>query len=157
MQRFLRDSPFVRLLSGGANTPTRMNTNVSADHVAVTVSRQREWTADDKLEISTTTPSGSQPAVNVMSMPMFRMSIGIHLHDDVATPKMTTLAGLPYFNSQPFQAGVDVYMPAADPPSGTVTIRATPRGYADKPQVLTLPNWISSSHTSSVLFADYPQ
>jgi pimeloyl-ACP methyl ester carboxylesterase len=157
LQRFLRDSPFVRLLSGGPDTPSRMNTNASDNHVAISVSRQREWTVDDALEVSTTGASGSQPVVNVMSMPMFRMSIGIHIHDDKATPQLTTLAGLPYFNEQPFQAGVDVYMPAASPPSGTVTIRAIPRGYPDRPQVLNIPNWSSSQHTSAVMFADYPQ
>jgi hypothetical protein len=156
-QRFLRDSPFVRLLSGGAMSASRMNTNTSDAHVAMSVSRQREWTVDDKLEISTTSPSGNQPVVNVVGVPMFRMSIGIHIHDDRATPMMTTLAGLPYFSEQPFQAGADVYMPASDPPNGTVTIRATPRGSPDKPQVLNIPNWPSSKHANSVMFADYAQ
>ena len=39
--------------------------------------------------------------------------IGIHIHDDAATPGESTLAALPYFSEQPFQSGVDVFMPAS--------------------------------------------
>lgn len=157
MQRFLRDSKFVRLLSGPPDTPTRMNTNVSDAHAAITISRQREWTQEDKIEISTMTPSGSQPPVNVITPRLTAGSIAIHAHDAKASPGDSTLMPLPWFVSQPFQTGVDVYMPAADPPTGTITVRSVPRGAPDKPQVLTLPNWISSRHVSAVVFADYAQ
>ena len=157
MQRFLRDSKFVRLLSGPAESPTRMNTNVSDKHSAVTVSRQREWTLDDKLEVSTMSASGNQPAVQVIT-PDFKVnSIAIHMHDAAASPGDSTLAPLPWFPMQAFQTGQDVFMPAADPPNGTITFRNLPRGDATKPQVLNIPNWVSSRHISAIYFADYAQ
>jgi hypothetical protein len=58
---------------------------------------------------------------------------------------------------QAFQTGVDVYMPAADPPDGTITFRSIPRGYEDKPQVLRAPNWRSTAHRIMVMFNDYHQ
>ena len=42
-QRYLRSSDFVRLLTGGPNSDSSMNTNKSDKHVALLVTRQREW------------------------------------------------------------------------------------------------------------------
>jgi hypothetical protein len=142
-----------------------MNTNVGDNHSALIVMRMREWTADDILEVKT----GSQPAVNAITAqvgtPMAGsmggglsfLPIGLYIHDDKATPGMTSLALLPYFSTQPFQSGVDIFLPAADPPTGTITLTNMPRGDKTKPQVLNLANWPSSKHTITVMFADYPQ
>lgn len=170
MQPFIRSTPFVRLLSGPPDTAARMNTNKGPNHSAVIASRMREWQTSDKLEVSTKTPSAMQPAVNVIVegvgvdptggssiADLVRGRIGIHLHDDVATPMMTTLAPLPWFSTQPFQTGVDVYMPASDPPTGTLTFKSIPRGNAAKPQILNTPNWASSLHSISLMFADFAQ
>jgi pimeloyl-ACP methyl ester carboxylesterase len=170
MQPFLRSTPFVRLLSGPPDTESRKQTNSGPGHSAAVASRMREWQTTDKLEISTTTPTGSQPATNVIIegvgvdptggsdiASLVRGRIGIHLHDDKATPMMTTLAPLPWFSTQPFQTGVDLYMPASDPPNGTITFKSIPRGNAAKPQILNTPNWASTNHLISLLFADYAQ
>lgn len=167
-QRFLRSSNLVRLLSGGLDSPSRVNTNVSDKHAALTVLRMREWTTDDILEIKEKTPAGEIPAVNAITMqvgtPTMGMTgglsfspIGLYVHDDKATPGMTSLALLPYFSTQPFQSGVDVYLPASDPPNGTITLTNMPRGDKTKPQVLNVPNWPSTNHTIMVVFSDFPQ
>ena len=156
-QRFLRSTPFVRLLSGPPDSPSRMNTNASDKHAAMVVSRQREWLDSDVLEVSTKAPSGDQPAVNAMtSAAGAALGIGIHIHDDAASPGRSTLGALPYFSMQAFQYGVDVFMPAAEPPDGTITVRNLPRGDMSKPQVLNLPNWQSSKHFISISFSDFP-
>ncbi len=170
MQPFLRSSPFVRLLSGPSDTPARMNTNGGPNHSAAVVSRMREWQTTDKLEVSTKTASVTTPSVNVITegvgvdptggsdiASLVRGRIGIHLHDDTATPMMSTLTQIPWFSTQPFQTGVDVYMPASDPPTGTITFKSIPRGDANRPQVLNVPNWPSTTHLISLLFADYAQ
>ena len=72
------------------------------------------------------------------------------------TPDTTTLAALPYFAEQPFQSGVDVFIPAAPDGSGTIRIENLPRGNGLRPQVLNVPNWPSNSHGISVVVADYP-
>jgi hypothetical protein len=59
--------------------------------------------------------------------------------------------------SGPFQSGVDVYMPAATPPDGTITFTNFPRGDRMKPQVIRTPNWASNNHLISVMFSDFPQ
>jgi hypothetical protein len=147
-----------------------MNTNGGPNHSAAVVSRMREWQTTDKLEVSTKTASATTPSVNIITegvgvdptggsdiASLVRGRIGIHLHDDTATPMMSTLTQLPWFSTQPFQTGVDVYMPASDPPTGTITFKSIPRGDANRPQVLNTPNWPSTTHLISILFADWAQ
>jgi len=156
-QRILRSTKFVRLLSGPPDSASRMNTNTSDKHAAMVVSRQREWQPSDVLEISTKSPGGDQPAVNAMTRAAgMANGIGIHFHDAAASPGDSSLAALPYFSMQAFQYGVDVFMPAAEPPNGTITLRNLPRGDMSKPQVLNVPNWQSSKHFISISFSDFP-
>jgi pimeloyl-ACP methyl ester carboxylesterase len=157
-QHFLRNTKFVRLLSGPPESASRTNTNVGDTHTAVTLLRMREWTPDDVINVTSTSQSGGdQPMVNAVTDMTGAGSIGFYIHDDAATPKMTTRALLPYFSTQPFQTGVDVYMPAADPVDGTITITNLPRGDADKAQTINVPNWPSSKHTVMAFFSDFPQ
>jgi hypothetical protein len=81
----------------------------------------------------------------------------VYIHDDKATPKSTSGLPLPYFPSQPFQTGADVYLPAALPTNGVISVTNLPRGDASKPQVLNFPNWPSDNHTIMLMFSDYPQ
>jgi pimeloyl-ACP methyl ester carboxylesterase len=169
LQPYTRSSHLVRLLSSPPDGPTRANTNVGDGHAAVIAMRMREWYGTDDadlpgnqsdiLEIGTRGPGIDQAPVNVIAGRMGNGTIGLHFHDDAATPGQSTLAALPYFSTQPFQNGADVYMPAsasADAPDGTITITNVPRGRTDRPQTLNVPNWPSSGHTISVVFTDYP-
>jgi pimeloyl-ACP methyl ester carboxylesterase len=167
-QKFLRDTDFVRLLSGEPDSATRVNTHTSDTHSTLVLSRMREWyggdDADlpgdqaDTLEVATTSPSaGDEAAVSVLQPYIGNGTIGLHVHDAQASPGDSTLDPLPYFGSQPFQGGIDVFMPATEPPDGTITITNVPRGNTEKPQVMSVPNWQSSKHSISVMFADFAQ
>jgi len=155
-QPFLRSTQFVRLRSGPSDSPARMNSNLGDGHAAIVVSRMREWTKDDVLEVSTDAPGGDQEAKNVISEASDN-KIAIYLQDDAATPGESSLELLPWFPEQAFQTGVDIFMPASDEPDGTITLRNLPRGDADKPQVIRVPNWSSTNHNVSVLFSDFPR
>jgi pimeloyl-ACP methyl ester carboxylesterase len=167
MQNFLRDSNFVRLLSGDATSATRMNTHTSDMHSTIVAMRMREWYATDNgqtagdqtdtIEISTSRPSGDVMAVNALQRYIGNATIGIHIHDAEASPGDSTLTALPYFSGQAFQNGVDVFMPAADPPDGTITFKNIPRGDTAKPQVVNIPNWVSAKHAITVMLSDYAQ
>ncbi|MGZ8762577.1 MAG: alpha/beta fold hydrolase [Acidimicrobiia bacterium] len=162
LQPSVRSSRLVRLLSSPPDGATRANTNVGTDHAAIIAIRMREWYAGDDpdldgderdvLEIST----GDEPPVNAVAEFVGNGAIGLHLHDDAATPGQSTLAALPYFSDQPFRSGVDVFMPASDTADGTITVTNIPRGVTDKPQTFNVPNWPSDRHSISVVFTDYP-
>ncbi|HKU42095.1 MAG TPA: alpha/beta fold hydrolase [Polyangiales bacterium] len=156
-QPFPRSTQFVRLLSGPPDSDSRTHTNSGPNHAAIVMMRMREWTPDDKLEVSTKSPSSDQEARNVVTSEIVNNPISMFLHDDAATPGESTLALLPWFPQQPFQTGVDIFMPAKETPDGTITLVSKPRGASDKPQTLHVPNWASSRHTITVMFSDYPQ
>ena len=50
LQRYLRSSHFVRLLSGPADSPIRLNTNRGDNHAALIAIRMREWYANDDVD-----------------------------------------------------------------------------------------------------------
>ena len=162
LQPYTRSSDFVRLLSNPADSPTRVNTNVGDGHSAIIATRMREWYAVDDPDLdgdqSDTLAISTDGGEAVDAVPDFvgNSTIGIHVHDDAATPAVSSLAALPYFSEQPFQSGVDVYMPSTADGSGTITVTNVPRGDAGRPQTLNVPNWPSSLHAISVVFTDYP-
>jgi hypothetical protein len=160
-QRYVQSSHLVRLLSGPRDAPSRANANLGEGHAMLIALRMREWTVDDVLDIETRSAAGDQPPVNAINPAVLALArvppIGIHIHDAAASPGNSTVEGLPWFTEQPFQTGVDVYMPAATPPNGTITVTNLPRGDRSKPQILNVPNWASSQHTIMVMFSDYAQ
>jgi len=167
LQPYVRSSALVRLLSSEPDGPTRMNTNTGDDHSSVIAIRMQEWyAADDEdlpgdqrdvLEITTSSPGQPETeTVNAVVDHVGNGGIGIHIHDDAATPGRTTTAALPYFSEQPFQSGVDLFMPASAEGDGTITVINYPRGDRDNPQTINVPNWPSSRHAISVVFTDYP-
>jgi hypothetical protein len=160
-QPFLRSTEFVRLLSGPPDADSRLHTNTSDHHAAMVLIRMREWLGEDKVDVSTRSESGDQDAKNIITADVSsaanaRPPISIHVHDDAATPEDSSLEPLDWFPMQAFQTGVDLFMPASETPNGTITIVNTPRGFADKPQTIRVPNWASSKHTITVLFDDFP-
>jgi hypothetical protein len=163
-QRFLRSTKFIRLLSGPADSPVRANTNAGPHHAALTLVRMREWYGPgdpnkpaDVLALRVEGPQGNMDVPDAIAPAVKADKISIHLHDDAATPGMTTLTPLPYFATQPFQTGFDVFLPASEPPDGTITITNVQRGDATKPQVVRFPNWSSDKHSIMVMFADFAQ
>ena len=75
----------------------------------------------------------------------------------VRTPYLSDLSGpIPYYFGQPFQTGVDLYIPAATPPTGTISIVSTARGMPGNSRVvINVPNWASSTDRITVQFNDY--
>jgi pimeloyl-ACP methyl ester carboxylesterase len=166
LQPYVRDSSLVRLLSSEPDGNTRANTNTGDGHSSIIAIRMREWYAADDpdldgderdiLEITTQGAGGDEQTVNAVVPLVGNGAIALHIHDDAATPGETTLAGLPYFSEQPFQNGIDVFMPASDAADATISVTNIPRGDTERPQTLNVPNWPSSGHSVSLVFTDYP-
>lgn len=160
LQPYVRSSRLVRLLSSGPHGATRANTNVDDGHAALIVMRMREWYAvddadlpGDQRDVLTVGVDGREP-VDVMVPFVGNGGIAVHVHDDVVTPGESSLAPIVYFERQPFQSGVDVFVPAGE--DRTVTVTNAPRGRTDAPQTIAFPAWPSSGHSVSVVFADWP-
>ena len=107
----------------------------------------------DVLEISV---DGGEP-VNAITDFVGNGAIGLHIHDDAATPGETTLAPLPVL----LRAAVPerhrrVHARRRPTPTARSPSTNIPRGDADRPQTLNVPNWPSSGHTMSLVFSDWP-
>ena len=168
-QPFIRSDYWVRLLSVPPDSPTLLHTVTGPHHAAAVIIRYREfWTTHpggptDILNISTRSPSmGDQPPVNALTnvpsdgIDVPTSVIGLHVHNNPATGE-SSLALIPYFGTVAFQNGVDVYMPATDPPDGTITFSSAPRGDTSRLQVLNTLNWASDTHRIVVNLSDYVQ
>lgn len=165
-QPWPRSTYMVRMNASAADSPTLANTNASDHHAAMIVQRQKEWWTthpsgeNDSLTIATRSRRGGfHPPVEVLTPITSNGTIAIHVHDDAATPLVSSLSLLPFFPTQPFQSGVDVFMPAATPPDGTIRIVNAHRGRSGSRelQVLNVRNWASSTDRIVVQFNDYLQ
>ena len=163
-QPWLRSSSLVRMNVAPPNSQIVANTNVGDNHMAAVIVRQKEWWTthptgqDDVLTIGTRDASlGDQPAVDVLTNVTSNGIIGIHVHDAAASPGDSTLDLLPFFPTQAFQTGVDVFMPADEPPAGTVSFVNAPRGDTSRLQAINVPNWPSTTDRVTVTFNDFVQ
>jgi pimeloyl-ACP methyl ester carboxylesterase len=165
-QPFTRSTYLLRLQVPQAGSAQISNTRVGPNHAAIVVLRYREWwrshgASNDDITVSTTSAAGNQPATNILSRVTGDIA-GVHAHDNAASPGQTTLDPLTFFSSQPFQTGVDVFMPASATPNGTIRITNNPRGNALRQQVMNVPNWASQVNGTQrqamlVEFNDYVQ
>ena len=166
LQPYLRSTHFVRLLTSRPDGATRQNTHTGDAHSALVVMRMREWYAvgrgaevgatPDELLVSTVLADGTATEeVDVMGEFVGNGAIGLHLHDGAESPGESTFTPLPYFSEQPFQGGVDVFMPASPDADGTIRVTVVPRGDRARPQTVNVANWPSSGHSISVVFADH--
>jgi pimeloyl-ACP methyl ester carboxylesterase len=152
---FIRSSSFVHLITAPPISADATTTWMSGQYyVSLVVQRQSEfWRShgllNDTLRVGTTLRPGADqpdlesPPVNVLPYVLSDVN-GVQIHDDKASPWLTTLGVLGY---APFQAAVDVYLPAPDgfvhPPPGTVTITNIHRGDPSKVQRVAVANWRS--------------
>jgi pimeloyl-ACP methyl ester carboxylesterase len=166
-QPFIRSSHILRLQLATNTSASYTNSNRGPNHSLAVVVRYREWWAGnalarDNLDVQTYSGSGIQPPVNALSRLTANTIAGIHIHDDAATPRQTTQNPLPYFSTQAFQTGVDIYMPAAPGgPNGILRFENNPRGDAARKQTINALNWPSQgqdgTHGIIVEFYDFAQ
>jgi hypothetical protein len=61
----------------------------------------------------------------------------------------------PVLFTLPFLTGVDVFVPAAEPPNATVHLTMTARTAHGRSATVNVPNWQSSHHHVTVQFRDF--
>lgn len=127
----------------------------SDGHSNLVITRNKEFWGDqgvnnDILQVND---------VNIVtaSYSLAKRVIGIFAYDRYADGVTVLTPPIPYYHAVTFMTGVDIYIPGADPPDGTISLVLTPRGGGGKTQVVNVPNWASSNHAISVPFNDYLQ
>lgn len=151
-QRFVRSSRWVRLLTSEPGGLADSFWGFSDDHVNLAITRNKEWWGDQGDNGDTLSVNGTS-ILTPTSSPRSNRTIGIFVHDagldgqtDLDTPATPT--GLP------FLIGVDLFVPADVPPSGTVAVEAEPR-LGDGPETICFPNYASTNDRVSIQFNSY--
>jgi hypothetical protein len=154
---FIRSNYWITLLaSSPAWGGVAAYMNRSDHHSCLVIGRNKEFWGDqgvnsDILEIN---------GVNVVTAnicPQSKRVNGMFVYDKDADGVSNLAEPIAYYHGQPFFTGVDLYIPAADPPNGTISLVLTPRGGGGKTQIINVPNWASSNHRITVQFNDYVQ
>jgi len=160
-QPFMRSNYFVRLLtsmSGGIGDLMERN----MDSTALVITRNKEFWGDDTTSNDILTINGTN-VINAATCPINKGPllrtgvIGIFAYDRYLNELTDVSAPIPTFFAVGFMTGVDIYMPAADPPDETISLVLTPRGGGGKTQVINIANWASLNHSVSTPFNDFLQ
>jgi len=155
---FIRNDYLIRLNSEipGKGLSSHADRNDGQSNLLIT--RNKEFWGDQGADSDILTVNGSN--ISTMAIcPLNKLVIAIFVNDNGADGKSDLNAPIPYYFSviPVFISGADLYMPAADPPNGTIPLVLTPRGGGGATQVINVPNWVSTKDRISVQFNDFIQ
>jgi len=122
------------------------------------ISRNMEFWGDQGADSDVLMVDGSN-VVTPAICPLDHLVIAVFVFDSGADEKSDLTKPVSFFYTiiPFFLTGADLYIPAADPPSRTVSLVLTPRGGGGKTQVINVPNWPSTKDRISVQFNDFVQ
>jgi pimeloyl-ACP methyl ester carboxylesterase len=150
MQRFVRSSRWVRILTSEPGGLADSFWELSDTSQNLVVLRNKEWWGDQGAASDTLTVNGQNVLAN---SPRSNRTIGLFVHD-------AGLDGQDDFSAAvsptgvPFLTGVDMVIPASYPPDATTGVEATPR-LGDGPESICIPNFSSTEHRASIQFNSY--
>jgi pimeloyl-ACP methyl ester carboxylesterase len=147
----IRSDYLVRI---GTTTVNLMDTSDVQSNL--TVGRNKEFWGDQPGNNDTLLINGVNiiNAATAPSLTLTSLVIAMLVYDKDSdrVSDTTKLISYPY----PFVFGVDLFIPGADPPNGTISVVLYPRG-GGRMQMITVPNWASSGHSITIGFNDYVQ
>jgi pimeloyl-ACP methyl ester carboxylesterase len=152
LQRFVRSNRWVRILTSEPGGLADSFWELGDEHQNVVVLRNKEWWGDqgadsDVLEIN------EQNVLNEATSPRTNRTIGIFIHDFEVDGQSDLSQPVSPFGIM-FLTGIDLFLPAAEPPDGTLGVVATPR-LGDGTEAVCIPNYASSVARSSIQFNSY--
>lgn len=160
-QPFTRSDYFIRL-----NTSPEPDGGLSAgmerseEHANLIVTRNKEFWGDRGVDNDVLAVNG----INVIneaifpSEPLFAIVSAMFLYDQYADQESNLETAIPEYAATTFFTGVDLYIPGARQPDGSIRLTLIPRGGNGLMQVLNVPNWASSEvRRISVHFNDFIQ
>lgn len=153
LQPFVRSSRWVRILTSEPDGLANTFWESSSHAQNLVVMRNEEWWGDqgagsDRLAIN------GQEVLTPASSPRQNRTIGIFVHDAGVDRRTDLDADVPP-TGLPFLIGVDLVIPAGDPPPGTTSVRAVPRNGDGGGETFCVPAHSSLAHRTSVQFNNF--
>lgn len=147
---FVRSDHLVRLLDSDA-----LNALVekSASHVAMVFIRYKELWGDQGSESDILAIDGTN-VCNAATCPISQQVNAVFAFDRGSDGQTDLSAPHPVFSQLPFITGVDIFVPAATPPTGTVSMELRSRG-ARRARTLNFPNLASTVEGVVVQLRDF--
>ena len=150
---FERDDHFYRVLTAPLLDPFIER---SAEHVAIAVTRMREFWGDqpdpafnDRLAFD------GRNVITPGTAPRERRVLAVFNFDKSSDGVSDTSRSQPPFDSISFLTGVDNFMQSSPDASGTISVKETMRKPHPHTEKINVPDWPSDAHTVSVYFKDY--
>lgn len=153
---FIRSDYFVRLQTSPVGGGIGANMDVDEGQSNLVVTRDKEFWGELSIGNDILAVNGVN-VVNAADCPFSNRTTAIYLFDVDSDGVSYLDEPIAYFHSLPFMTGVDLYLPAADPPDGRIRLTLIPRGGDGIMQVINIPNWPSTTDRISVLFNDFAQ
>jgi pimeloyl-ACP methyl ester carboxylesterase len=152
-QPFPRTNHMVRLLTSDPDAGLDALWEKSANHTNLAIVRNKEWWGDQGASNDVLEVNGIN-VINAATSPQSKRAVGVFVYDAGVDGVSNTDVPIPVFFGLPFLTAIDVYLAATTPPTGTITIAATPRG-GQGVETINVPNWTSSTDSVSVQFHDF--
>ncbi len=155
-EAFLRDDYFVRLQTSAVGGGVGANMDTAPGQSNLVVTRDKEFWGERLLENDILAVNGVN-VVTATNSPFINRTTAIYLFDLDSDGQSFIDEPIPYFHSLYFMTGVDLFMPASNPPDNRIRLTMIPRGQNGLIQEINIPNWSSDGHRISVLFNDFVQ
>jgi hypothetical protein len=159
---WIRSDYLIRLLTSGPDGGPSAFMDRSPDHVNLLIGRNKEFWGDQAQSADNDVVKIN--GVNVVNAAIFPSVPFASIVDymfvyDKDNDKISHLdTAIPIYAAMTFFTGVDLYVPAASPAHGTVSVVVKSRGGGGKTQTINVPNIASSQvRTISVQFNDFVQ
>ncbi|MDY7083221.1 MAG: hypothetical protein SXQ77_12650 [Halobacteria archaeon] len=152
----MRSNRFVRLLSSNPGRGLDRLIRKDGNHAAFILPRDKEYWgnvegSNDKLSVD------GNNIINANTAPRGQNIIAPLAFDTFPQGRSNTNRPLGRFRVTPFLTGVDLYVPASNPPDGSVTVEETPRDGNGLTRTMNVQNWASDPHRITVRFPDHTQ
>lgn len=152
---FIRSDYMIRLLTSPPTGGLSDLMDKSDSHSSLVIQRNKEFlgtgNATDTLAIN------GINIVNENNSPISKRISSYFVFDKGSDKKNNITQPIPAFHALPFLTGVDLYVPASNPPNSTITLELSARNSNGKNQVINVPNWASTGDRITVQFNDFVQ
>jgi pimeloyl-ACP methyl ester carboxylesterase len=157
-QPFIRSDDLIRLNTEIPGKGLSSHADTSDRQSNLLITRNKEFWGDQGADSDVLTVNGTNIITSEIC-PISHLVIAIFVYDNGADGKSDLTKPIQYFYTAipVFISGADLYIPAANPPTGTISLVLTPRGGGGLTQVINVPNWVSTTDRISVQFNDFVQ
>ena len=150
---FRRSDHLIRLLTNVPGTSFDLILSRSPSHLDLIMVRYKELWGDQGSQNDVLTVNGTN-VINAATSPISHRTNAMFAFDQGSDRQSNVSAPIPVFFGLPFLSAVDLFIPAASPPTGTVRVDLTSRGGGPTREV-SFPNYPSSNDTVSVQLNDF--